>query len=242
MTVRRIIVLVAVGLLVGAVAADRWVAGQAASAIEDRLGCRHATATVKGFPVTWQMARGVLDRVRITVDDLAWRDLTVAAEAELSGVSTSKPTEIDRAEVAVVVPWPELMAALSNHRSADRSAMLAGAEMSAAGDQVALNLSGRPWSPRLLLDVELEGSTVTFHTDAVEVAGRHLAAARLAALTGRDLASFDRSYPIRLPGGLRATEVLPDEDGLRVVVVGEDLRPQRGTLARPCDTSGEEGR
>ena len=96
-----LLVLVVVGDRVAASAAERTIADRVAA---DLQGATGVTTTIHGVPVLTQVAKGSLDQVTVTADQVPASGLTLDdLTVELYGVSTTSPRTADRVDATASV-------------------------------------------------------------------------------------------------------------------------------------------
>lgn len=107
-----LLVLVVVGDRVAASAAERTIADRVAA---DLQGATGVTTTIHGVPVLTQVAKGSLDQVTVTADQVPASGLTLDdLTVELYGVSTTSPRTADRVDATASVSTEQLQAKLGS--------------------------------------------------------------------------------------------------------------------------------
>ncbi len=113
------IVAVVIGvLLVLGVVGDRVAASAAERTITDRVaaemtGATGVSTTIHGVPVLTQVAKGSLDQVTVTADQVPASGVTLDdVVVELHGVSTTSPRTADRVDATASVSTEQLQARL----------------------------------------------------------------------------------------------------------------------------------
>lgn len=107
-----LLALVVVGDRVAASAAERTIADRVAA---DLQGATGVTTTIHGVPVLTQVAKGSLDQVTVTADQVPASGLTLDdLTVELYGVSTTSPRTADRVDATASVSTEQLQAKLGS--------------------------------------------------------------------------------------------------------------------------------
>ena len=214
-------VVVIVGLLGAAWAADTWARGQAVETI--RAAAAESTGadpevTVTGFPFLTQLAAGEMDLVEVTIAEMSLSGVRFeGVQLEARGVATDPPHRIAALTATGLVPIAEVNRLFGEASNLDAEVVVDGDAVALTGEVLGLELG-------ISFLLEPADGGITLVPDAVSVAGRSL---DLSALGGwRSALSAEVTLPIELPEGMRLAAVEPAPGGVLVRVEGMDVIPE----------------
>jgi len=208
-------------VVVGVLAGGAWVAdGVLRERTEDRLAAQAEQqipgldappdVTIEGFPFLLQVARGELDRVRVTADEatvegLLLRDVVV----HLGDVTTEQPYTARTAEMTALAP----MAGIADAVGLDVPLTADGADLVATIEVLGLEVE-------VVLRPEAVGRDVRVSLVGLRAAGAEVDPGRIPGVDGLDGLTF----PVDgLPAGMELTELTVQPDGVLLRAEGADV-------------------
>jgi hypothetical protein len=214
---------VALAVLVGgAYAGDRWALGRAEERFADqvRTGVDGVTGSpgvdIGGFPFLTQLVAGSLQDVTV---DLATASLSGVdlqdVDLRARGVSTAAPYRADRAEVRGTLTTATIERLVAERTDADVDLAVDGGRLTATLQVLRADVTAE-------LVPTAQGDTIAVDVVSVTLGGAVIDIDDLPGAAASRLQ--DLTVPVEgLPPGLELTDVVVQDDGLRVTATGRDV-------------------
>ncbi|MFH5821622.1 DUF2993 domain-containing protein [Georgenia sp. AZ-5] len=220
MRAARTLIVVVLVVLVLAVVADRaanaWAEREVGNRLAEAAGTEGRPAvSIEGFPFLTQVLAGEIGAATATaeaaqLEGVRLRDL----DARAAGVGLTSPVTVESLELVGTLPEDELQ------RLVDE----AGLGLAVATGPDGLSLSGELLGQTVEVGTTpvVERGEVGLAVETVELAGLTVDPGRVAPLLGMPELMVDIDLPA-LPYGLRITDAVPGEGGVRVTASGADV-------------------
>lgn len=209
-----LVVLLVLGVL--AVAADRVAVGVAERTVSERVraelpGATDVTTSIEGFPALTQVARGSLDHVTVTANDVATEQGALdAVVVDLYAVSTSAPRTAQTVRATADVPLSTLQAQLGDSW-----------QLSVEGDALRAEFTGAlPIAATVVPTVS--GGVLSLDLRTLSLAGVEVSGDRVPDFVKEALNRMVGSVG-DLPFGLTPTTVTVTAGGVTVTADGTDV-------------------
>lgn len=217
--------LVVVGLLGAAWAADSYARTQTEQRIAAEVGARMGATvevSVEGFPVLTQLAAGSLDHVVMDFGDVTLEGVRLLGTHVVArGMTTTDPSTISSLIATTTVPIEEVNRLFREQSGLPADIRIQGDSLAVTGEFLGAELG-------IVFGLEAADGGIALQPEALTLGGVSLDVSRLGGLVA-GLAG-DIVLPVGLEEGLRiaAIDVVPQ--GLQLQVEGTDYTPDMSLL------------
>lgn len=209
-------IVVVLTLVVGAIAADRIVAGLTEQRIAEGLkSYGDADVTVEGFPVLTQLAAGRLDSVRVKAASAKYENIEFSSvDAKLFDVPTDTARPIGTVDAEATLPLSTI-----DTLAKEKASLPAGMSFTTEGSRLILTGSLLGQDVRIGIDARASGRQILVSASTITLGSAEVDLSSLPGFLTSSISDIVIDLEA-LPAGLELTDIKPVDDGLRVSVHG----------------------